>query len=205
MVRTLYRNASRRRTGIAERLLDETDRVSRLVLLDLLYAHLHMVEDEKIFHQCFRHIFEAHYRVYEATGILHRDISTDNLMVRVGHDGSKQGVLIDWDLTSKATDEQDHTGTRTGTRAFMVYELFDPKISKHILRVDWECFFYYLMWVVFVMIDEGYKNVKMEGIQNETVIVADIEGYEMAKWPNLSDREFWRENGYAMSKLGQDT
>ncbi|KAL5496054.1 hypothetical protein ACEPAH_3147 [Sanghuangporus vaninii] len=202
--RTLYRNAFRRHTGITERLLDDTDRVLRRVLLDMLYGHLHMIEDEKIFHQCFRHIFEAHYRVYEATGDLHRDISTDNLMVRVGHDGSKQGVLIDWDLTSRVTDEQDHTGTHTGTRAFMAYELFGPKISKHILCFDWESFLYYLMWVVFVVIDLGYENTEAEGIQNETEIVADMEGYEMAKWLRLSDRELWREKGYAMSRLGKD-
>ncbi|KAL5480682.1 hypothetical protein ACEPAI_9622 [Sanghuangporus weigelae] len=202
--RTLYRNASGRRTGIAEQLLDETDRMSRLVLLDLLYTHLHMIEDEKVFRQCFRHIFEAHYRVYEATGILRRDISTDNLMIRVGSDGSKQGVLIDWDLASKVIDEQDHTGTRTGTRAFMAYELFNPETPKHILRFDWESFLYYLMWVVFVIIDEEYMNAETKRIQNETGRAAKMKGLGMAKWPKLADKELWREKGYAMSMLSKD-
>ncbi|KAL5480684.1 hypothetical protein ACEPAI_9624 [Sanghuangporus weigelae] len=201
--RTLYRNASGRRTCTAERLLDDTDRMSRLVLLDLLYTHLHMVEDEKILRQCFRHIFEAHYRVYDATGVLHRDINIDNLMVRMGRDGSKQGVLIDWDLASRVIDEQDHTGTRTGTRAFMAYELFLENASKHILRFDWESFLYHLMWAVFVMIDEDYRTTETKRIKDETNEKPDTLGSSMVRWPKLNDEKLRLAKAFAISTKGK--
>ena len=42
--------------------------------------------------------FAAHYKVLKRAGILHRDISVGNIMIRV--DGAKRmGFLIDWDLS----------------------------------------------------------------------------------------------------------
>ncbi|KAL5522388.1 hypothetical protein ACEPAG_8404 [Sanghuangporus baumii] len=178
--RTLYRNASGRRTGIAEQLLDDTDRVSRLVLLDLLYAHLHMVKDERIFRQCFRHIFEVYTKQREFfTGISESTIGC------------------------KATDEQDHTGTRTGTRAFIAYELFSENASKHILRFDWESFLYYLMWVVFVMIDEDYRTTETKRIKDETNEKPDTLGSLMVRWPKLNDEELRQAKALAISTKGK--
>ncbi|KAL5496053.1 hypothetical protein ACEPAH_3146 [Sanghuangporus vaninii] len=200
----LYVNSFRKLTGIDERFHEDSARKFHLVAFELLDEHLHTIKEETIFCQCFKDIFEAHYWIYATTGFLHRDISSNNLMVRVGRDGKKRGVLIDWDLADKiATSEQDHTGTRTGTRTFMAYELFSQNTSKHILRFDWESFLYYLMWVVFVMIDEDYKNTETRRIKDETHQNPETLGSLMARWPKLNDEELRLAKAFAISTKGK--
>ena len=112
-------------------------------------------------------------------------------MVRLGSDGKKHGVLIDWDLASATTsnDGRNHTGTRTGTRAFMAAELFDRKVIKHILRHDWESFLYYLMWVAFVRKSEEDKEKQITELRAQGKKDYVDLGSWIAKWPNKNDED----------------
>ncbi|KAI9507351.1 hypothetical protein F5148DRAFT_981541, partial [Russula earlei] len=58
----------------------------------------------------------AHAVAYERTKILHRDVSTGNILIC--EDGS--GILIDWDLFKKEDmDAQPRGPSRTGTWQFI--------------------------------------------------------------------------------------
>src|SRR5712691_3711440 len=83
--------------------------------------------------------------LYEIPGILHRDLSMNNIMHRtIG--GKVHGVLTDYDLSSwMASLNSDYSKTsqqRTGTPPFMAYGLPDGKDTLHLYRHDVESLFY---------------------------------------------------------------
>ena len=94
------------------------------------------------------HIGLVHRWLYEVAGILHRDISMNNIMYRtVG--GKVHGVLTDYDLSSwTASMNSDYTKTsqqRTGTPPFMARELLDGTEALHLYRHDVESIFYIML------------------------------------------------------------
>ncbi|KAL0631022.1 hypothetical protein Q9L58_010124 [Maublancomyces gigas] len=80
-------------------------------------------------------------------GILHRDISVNNVMITLGHriDGF-QGFLIDLDLAHRMDDNTDTTTHhRTGTMEFMAIGALSAE--SHTYRHDLESFFYVFLWL----------------------------------------------------------
>ncbi|KAI1791897.1 hypothetical protein LXA43DRAFT_888372 [Ganoderma leucocontextum] len=59
----------------------------------------------------------AHYRVWSLAKVLHRDVSVGNMLIRIQPDGTREGFLIDWDLSRLECElgigpvEPDRTGT----------------------------------------------------------------------------------------------
>ncbi|KAF9066707.1 hypothetical protein BDP27DRAFT_1330190 [Rhodocollybia butyracea] len=103
------------------------------------------LETSREFGQAIYDIVQCHEWVHEHARILHRDISLKNMMVRRASDGTKFGVLNDFDLAlfvdrPKASPTSNH---RTGTRPFMAHEQHDPDWKGPVLaRHDLESFFY---------------------------------------------------------------
>jgi serine/threonine protein kinase len=91
--------------------------------------------------------FEPGYRwLYEYAGIIHRDISLDNLMLR--KEGDKvYGVLNDMDLAVTVGVESTSSKQRTGTKPFMAIDLLRPEPPVHMYRHDLESMFYVLVWI----------------------------------------------------------
>ncbi|KAH9925276.1 uncharacterized protein B0H18DRAFT_1009413 [Fomitopsis serialis] len=84
-------------------------RVCRTLILKR-YERLETIGSQKGFHTVFVHVVRAHYWVYETSKILHRDVSTNNIMWFM-RDGEIIGVLCDWDLA------EDHSnGDRPSIR-----------------------------------------------------------------------------------------
>src|SRR5713101_156777 len=82
-------------------------------------------------------------------GILHRDISSDNIMV----DRSKPDlwvILNDLDLAGRVEVEGEVSHAtarhRTGTLPFMALELLEEQSTRHRLRHDLESLFYVAVW-----------------------------------------------------------
>ncbi|KAH9920046.1 uncharacterized protein B0H18DRAFT_1122146 [Fomitopsis serialis] len=97
--------------------LDHDDeRVCRVLVMQW-YQRLETVESVDDFKKVYTDVVRAHYWVWTTSHILHRDISTNNIMwIRI--DGRLNGVLCDWDLAEETIDvniastrARGHTGT----------------------------------------------------------------------------------------------
>lgn len=92
----------------------------------------------------------GHHALFEC-GILHRDISKNNVMCRRRKDGKVIGILLDFDLAifieedGKAPDPTSKF--RTGTLAFMAIDLLEDTNIPHLYRHDLESFLYVLVWI----------------------------------------------------------
>ncbi|THH31233.1 hypothetical protein EUX98_g2943 [Antrodiella citrinella] len=76
------------------------ERVCRMLILKE-YMPLQLVDSVKTFKKVFVDVVKGHRAVYEATDILHRDISANNIMFYYRKPEFKKGVvgvLCDWDL-----------------------------------------------------------------------------------------------------------
>lgn len=101
----------------------------------------------------------AHHDLYQKTGILHRDISINNLMVDARNPA--QGVLIDLDIAARVDTNGDPLDQDilppAGTLEFRASELVRlEKPVKSYYRHDLESFMYVLFWI-----QTHYKDGKM--------------------------------------------
>ena len=99
----------------------------------------------------------VHQWLYKHAGILHRDLSPNNIMYRFIEENNARGemerrvygVLADYDLSSfTATMNSDYTKTsqqRTGTPPYMAHELLRGTSPLHLYRHDLESFFYIML------------------------------------------------------------
>ncbi|KAJ7509697.1 hypothetical protein B0H11DRAFT_2270088 [Mycena galericulata] len=100
-----------------------------------------------------RDIVSGHRDALLSKGILHRDISLDNLLLSPKENES--GVLIDFDMAKKTQDILSNIGTvgdsRTGTRAYQSIKVLfkDEKLGHHDHMDDLESIFYVLFHVCY--------------------------------------------------------
>ncbi|KAJ4471214.1 protein kinase [Lentinula lateritia] len=125
---------------------DYEERVMRVTFLEKLHP-LSELTDPREYAQVFYDILQIHQWLYECVGILHRDLSSGNIMFR-RIDGKVYGVLNDFDLSSRVRD-MNHGPTskqRTGTRPFMSVDLLDSRwAGGHLYRHDLESLFYIIL------------------------------------------------------------
>jgi hypothetical protein len=95
----------------------------------------------------------VHQWLYEYVGILHRDLSPNNIMCRIieGENAERKvyGVLTDYDLsswTSLMNSNYEKTSKqRTGTPPYMAHELLIETSPLHLYRHDLESLFYIML------------------------------------------------------------
>ena len=99
----------------------------------------------------------VHRWLFDIPGILHRDLSPNNIMCRFIEEMNASGklerkvygVLTDYDLSSwKEALENDYTRTsqqRTGTPPYMAQELLKGMSTTHLYRHDLESLFYIML------------------------------------------------------------
>ncbi|KAJ7755570.1 hypothetical protein B0H16DRAFT_1315660, partial [Mycena metata] len=85
-------------------------------------------------------------RLYEVTGTIHRDITTQNMrFCRDVADGKVYGVLGDFDLPVPSNESTVKYRTRTMT--YMAKDLLVADPPPHLYRHDLESFFYVLVFL----------------------------------------------------------
>ncbi|KAJ7746333.1 hypothetical protein B0H16DRAFT_1321287 [Mycena metata] len=102
-------------------------------------------------------IVQGHRDSLADKGILHRDISLDNLLLSPYEDAC--GVVIDWDLARKMDDliagHATEGDSRTGTRVYQSVKVLDgsPQLGDHDHMDDLESIYYVLYAVLY-----GYNS-----------------------------------------------
>ena len=96
--------------------------------------------------ESMRDAIKAHQSLYTIGDILHRDISSNNILITEPKlaDGFK-GILIDLDLAKLRGSGPSGARHRTGTMQFMAIEVL--RKADHTYRHDLESFFYVLLWM----------------------------------------------------------
>ncbi|KJZ69215.1 hypothetical protein HIM_11394 [Hirsutella minnesotensis 3608] len=96
--------------------------------------------------ESMRDAIKAHQSLYMTGNILHRDISSNNIIITDPEtaDGFK-GMLIDLDLAKVRDSGPSGARHQTGTMQFMAVEVL--RKADHTYRHDLESFFYVLLWM----------------------------------------------------------
>ncbi|KAM4066736.1 kinase [Hirsutella rhossiliensis] len=96
--------------------------------------------------ESLRDAIRAHQSLYIDGNILHRDISSNNIIITGSKtaDGFK-GMLIDLDLAKVRDSGPSGARHQTGTMQFMAIEVL--RKVDHTYRHDLESFFYVLLWI----------------------------------------------------------
>jgi hypothetical protein len=96
--------------------------------------------------ECLRDAIRVHRSLYTDGGILHRDISENNIIITdPGRADGFRGMLIDLDLAKEEGKGPSGARRRTGTMEFMAIEVLQG--ISHTYRHDLEAFFYVLLWL----------------------------------------------------------
>ncbi|CAH0054794.1 unnamed protein product [Clonostachys solani] len=96
--------------------------------------------------ESMRDAIRAHQSLYKTGNILHRDISSNNIIITEPDtaDGFR-GMLIDLDLAKVRDSSPSGARHQTGTMQFMAVEVL--RTADHTYRHDLESFFYVLLWM----------------------------------------------------------
>ncbi|CAL1710004.1 unnamed protein product [Somion occarium] len=122
---------------------------------DWLWAHIHCRIVQELAYpvasaqssreavQALRDVIESIKVAYESGKILHRDISTGNVMI------SKEGrgILNDWDNALRLIPGEEFHASRTGTWQFISMALLQEPNKPHEVRDDLESCFWVLLYV----------------------------------------------------------
>ncbi|KAK7044798.1 hypothetical protein R3P38DRAFT_2508887 [Favolaschia claudopus] len=128
--------------------------------------------------RAIRDIVLGHRESFLERGILHRDISFNNLLLSAKLEHGA-GVIIDWDMARRLIDLLSGTSTtgdaRTGTRAFQSVKVLlgSPQLGHHDHMDDLESIFYVLYYILY-----GYDTAGRR--------LPDEKLGRIAKWENLS-------------------
>ncbi|OAA42147.1 serine/threonine-protein kinase Sgk2 [Metarhizium rileyi] len=96
--------------------------------------------------EVLRDAIRAHQSLLVKGRILHRDISSNNIIITdTNRQGAFKGMLIDLDLAKDQDRERSGARNQTGTMQFMAIQVLRGK--DHTYRHDLESFFYVLLWM----------------------------------------------------------
>ncbi|KAI0190238.1 serine/threonine-protein kinase Sgk2 [Xylaria flabelliformis] len=139
-----------------------------------------------------RDAIEAHQSLFTDGKILHRDISSNNIIITDAKaaDGFR-GMLIDLDLAKQMDDSipsgADH---RTGTRPFLAIGVLRQQ-ERHTYRHDLESFFYVLLWMC-ARTSWGLPLVKDN---TQQPFVSNLNKWSIGSFEDIADAKMFHMSG----------
>jgi hypothetical protein len=112
--------------------------------------------------EALRGAIRAHQSLYVKGRILHRDISSNNIIItEPDESGGYKGMLIDLDLAKERDSKPSGARNQTGTMQFMAIEVL--RGADHTYRHDLESFFYVLLWMCARCAWDKMKGLREDG------------------------------------------
>lgn len=171
----------------------EDDKVDRLNMHNRIHTRIVISRGKSLMDwddplellQCMRDAIRGHRSLLTTGGILHRDISINNIMITLPQYPRKDkflGFLIDLDLAIRvspgATNSPCGAPERTGTYEFLSIPILygDP---GHIYHDDLQSFFFVLLWIVYerphrkedLLESWGHGNTSLAAASKQSLIV----------------------------------
>ncbi|KAJ1986128.1 hypothetical protein GGI25_004675 [Coemansia spiralis] len=95
-----------------------------------------------------RDAMECHFEIFTKCGILHHDISNNNILVVRDDDGGVHGLLIDFDCAiDSSLVGSNRRPERTGTLPFMSVANLENLPFERTMLDDWESLLYLVCWL----------------------------------------------------------
>ncbi|KAG6134305.1 hypothetical protein E4U38_002448 [Claviceps purpurea] len=141
------------------------DRVLRVLAVTPLGRPLEEFESILELLECLRDAIKVHRSLYMESGILHGDISVNNIIItEPAKAGGYKGMLIDLDSARDITKGPSGTRHRTGTIEFMAIGVLLGR--QHTYRHDLESFLYVFIWLCFVYGPKGKGKKPTNALQD---------------------------------------
>ncbi|KAI0406031.1 serine/threonine-protein kinase Sgk2 [Xylaria palmicola] len=113
--------------------------------------------------ESMRDAMRAHQSLYTLGGILHRDISSNNIIItKPETPDDYKGMLIDLDLAKAVNDSSRSARQQTGTMQFIAIGVLQG--ADHTYRHDLESFFYVLLWMCAIV---SWEKSQFRGEETE--------------------------------------
>lgn len=125
------------------------NRVLTCIVVSPVGRPLHTFKTTLELLQVLRDAVIAHRSLYQDAGLLHRDVSANNIIIvePQGETGVvSRGILIDLDVAVQVNIGANHPSQIIGTRPFMAIGVL--KGRRHTYRHDLESFLYVFLWAV---------------------------------------------------------
>ncbi|TBU56634.1 hypothetical protein BD310DRAFT_854586 [Dichomitus squalens] len=128
-----------------------------------------------------RDAIEGHREAWEV-GVLHRDVSTGNILISERAEERFRGFLHDFDYSSMTKEmppplddsdpctdpllcmaevcDDDDLKERTGTYYYMSYDLLETEDCVHSVHHDLESFYWVLLWIILRHTKHDFKTTK---------------------------------------------
>ncbi|KAL7786271.1 hypothetical protein V8C37DRAFT_392442 [Trichoderma ceciliae] len=155
------------------------NRVHRRVVLQDYGRPIYTASSPKALVEALENCIRGHESLRRQAGLLHRDISINNVVIDEEGPADRKGFLIDLDLAIKVKrTEGSGAKEKTGTRAFMAIDLLLFG-KQHSFMHDLESFFWVLFWIC-VHYDGLNKACKSEFDRWNFMCDHDLAGTKMA-------------------------
>ncbi|KAG6812841.1 hypothetical protein H0H92_015939 [Tricholoma furcatifolium] len=118
-------------------------RIHHRMVTDVIGKPLKTFASSKHMMQVVSDAFTAHRQAYEKCTYIHRDISSQNVIICMK---TNKGILNDWDLAKKEDDIAHRRHERTGTWEFMSCLILLNKQPYHLIQDDMESFFHLVLY-----------------------------------------------------------
>ncbi|KAM3548089.1 hypothetical protein ARSEF4850_009621 [Beauveria asiatica] len=132
--------------------------------------------------EVLRDAIRAHQSLLIKGRILHRDISSNNIIITDTNKlGAFKGILIDLDLAKDQDRERSGARNQTGTMQFMAIQVLRGK--DHTYRHDLESFFYVLLWMC---ARESWGKEKIRG-EETPPLTSRLRKWEIGSFEEMAD------------------
>ncbi|KAJ1677479.1 hypothetical protein EV182_006087, partial [Spiromyces aspiralis] len=164
-----------------------TSREHRRIVMGPVGEPLRLVKSVPELIIVLRDAMQCHGAILSECGILHRDISTNNILVVRPESGHVRGMLIDFDCAVDMKDSEGETRTEmTGTPPFMSVLNLEDSPGERTALDDWESLLYVICWLGTYGINEHTRRKEDGGSDDSKLKELFIRRWRYGSFANIA-------------------